>query len=245
MAYESPLKIFRDEYKNPDLYENGRLKDQRVSLLKAGVDGNLEDEESENVVEKLHGHGEKYHQVVELIRSVVAKNLDDFPGEAAILKKRQELVLMYLKKILDDVENYLTQVNELQILRASDYDDHRKYQEVVKLADEQRRSYHNIMIQDIKTAIRLININFNADYPQESRVQEESRMMDRKGVSLEQLSKVMSQREYVKFPYSSGAFIDLASAPKDPQGEREFIADWALKIYADLSILEKDMSEKK
>ena len=38
---------------------------------------------------------------------------------------------MYLKKILDDVENYLTQVNELQILRASDYDDHRKYQEVV------------------------------------------------------------------------------------------------------------------
>ena len=141
MAYESPLKIFRDEYKNPDLYENGRLKDQRVSLLKAGVDGNLEDEESENVVEKLHGHGEKYHQVVELIRSVVAKNLDDFPGEAAILKKRQELVLMYLKKILDDVENYLTQVNELQILRASDYDDHRKYQEVVKLADEQRRPF--------------------------------------------------------------------------------------------------------
>lgn len=242
MPYESPLKIFRDEYKNPDLYENGRLK---VKSIRQSLDnGGAEKNNSKR--EKLEVFGSAFEQTIELIKSPeIVAGFKDSPEEMLILKKRREAILTYMKRILEDIKNYLTQVNNLQLQRVADYDDHRKYQEAVKSADELRRSYHNIMIQDIKMAIRLININFNVDYPKETRLAEEARMLDRKGMSLERLEDLLNQRNYIKFPYASGVFIDLSRMPKDQQGEREYIADWALKIYTDLSTLQDDFEEKK
>jgi hypothetical protein len=242
MAYESPLKIFRDEYKNPDLYENGQVK---VRPIKRPLDGGGF-EENEPSPEKLEVFGSVYKQTVDLIKSVeVTSNLQDYPEEMIIVEKRRETVLVYMNRILEDIKNYLTQVNTLQLQRLADYDDHRKYQYAVKSADELRRSYHNIMIQDIKMAIRLININFNADYPKEARLTEEARMLDRKGVPSEKLEDLMNKRNYLKFPYPSGVFIDFSRMPKDQQGERGYIADWALKMYTDLSVLKSDLEEKK
>lgn len=242
MPYESLLKIFRDEYKNPDLYENGQAK---VRPIKRPLDGGSS-EKNKPIQETLEVFGSAYKQAVDLIKSgEIILNLKDSPEEVIIVEKRREAVLAYMKTILEDIKNYLTQVNTLQLQRLADYDDHRKYQDAVKSADELRRSYHNIMIQDIKMAIRLININFNADYPKEVRLAEEARMLDRKGVPSEKLEELMNKRNYLKFPYSSGVFIDFSRMPKDQQGEREYIADWALKMYTDLSVLKSDLADKK
>ncbi len=129
----------------------------------------------------------------------------------------------------------------MQIQKAADYEDPEKYQQVVGESDQLRRSYHNKLIQDIKIASRLININFNADFPENLRLAEESKMTDRLGMKPEELKKLMAQREYSKFPFPAGIFLDMSHPPKDEQVEREYIGYWALKIYSDLSILENEI----
>ena len=68
-------------------------------------------------------------------------------------------------------------------------------------------------------------------------------MADRKGMTEEQLKNKMGERDYVKFPYPAGIFIDFSSAPKDPQGEREYIAHWASKLYTDLSAIDTEIEK--
>lgn len=75
----------------------------------------------------------------------------------------------------------------------------------------------------------------------ESRLKYESEMVDRKKISPDDLNKIMSQREYITFPFDQGIFIDLSKVSKDTQFEREYIADWALRIYTDLTSLRRKL----
>lgn len=153
------------------------------------------------------------------------------------------MILKYLKSIIDDARNYLSQVNYLQLQQAASYDTVAQYQAAIGASDGLRRTYHNKLISDLKIAMRLININFNVDFPEEFRLEGEIKMTDRKGLTEEQLKDKMNERNYVKFPYPAGVFIDFSSAPKDPQGEREYIANWALKLYTDLSAIETEIGK--
>jgi hypothetical protein len=239
MPYESPLQYFRDIYKNPDRHpENKEIIE---------IDENEEYSENiskNNEKEQLTGAGETYRKTINTIKnSDLKEEFKNDEEEKKILENRKELTLKYLKKIMEDARNYLTQVNYLELQKAASYDSIAKYQEAVGESDAMRRSYHNTMISDIKIAMRLINNNFNIDFPEEIRLKEEANAVDRKHLSLEQLKNKMNERVYSSFDHPVGAFIDFSKTPKDPQGEREYIAYWALKLYNDLSVLEKEFDK--
>lgn len=233
MSYESPLKYFRDIYKNPDKHPENKEIIER--------DEPEEYSESFSKIEKLTGVGETYKKTINLIKNTTLKEeFKEDQEEKNILENRKEIVLGYLKIIMEDARNYLTQVNYLELQKAASYDSVEHYQQVVGESDALRRNYHNKMIRDIKIAMRLININFNKDFPEETRLKEESGMIDRKGLSVLDLKNKMNERNYSVFDYPVGVFIDFSKIPKDPQGEREYIAFWALKLYSDLAVLEKE-----
>lgn len=236
MKYESPLKYFRDQNKNPDEEKkhNPNWRDEELS----GEDLSRESDEASKI-ERMGSFAEKYREVVDIIKNADLKT--EFAGdkaEKAIIKKRKELIIEFLGNILNDIKNYLTQVNYLQLQKIASYDDISKYQSAIRESDGLRRTYHNKMISDIKIAVRLINTNFNADFPDNLRLAEESKMADRRGVGETDLKNKLAEREYYNFPYPAGVFIDFSRMPKDPQGEREYIASWALNMYADLTELE-------
>lgn len=252
MNYESPRKIFRDMYKNPDRYlsgpeEKGLIKDELEhdnkiqKKTKKQKEDVAQDVNSEHKAEVFTTHGKAFKQVVDNIFEADLIEGVDNPEELKIIKQRQEVVLSYLSKILEDVKNYLTQVSILESEKKSSFDDIKKYQAIVGRSDAMRKSYHDKLISDIKIAMRLININFNADFSEDLRLKEESKMPDRKEVSTDNLRDIMSQRKYFKFPFPVGTFIDFSKFPKDPQGEREYIARWALQLYTDLSVLNDEM----
>jgi len=247
MPYESPLKYFRDQYKNPDKYKEKHpdWRDPELGEPDLGEPDNQEDSEIDNKekeikIEKIGEAGKKYQETIDLIKSIDLKpEFKDDSAEKNIIENRREAILRYLTAILEDARNYLSQVNYLQLQKIASYDDVAKYQEAVSSSDGLRRVYHNKLISDLKIAMRLININFNADFSEELRLNEELKMTDRNGFDRDSLKKKMAEREYAKFPYPAGIFIDFSRAPKDPQGEREYIANWALTIYSDLSALKK------
>ena len=243
MAYESPLKYFRDQNKEPDKYResNSRWHDQELDIPDIDEENTIQPEKK---IELLGSTAEKYKTTIDLVKEAKLKEeFSNDEAEKALLENRKEAILKYLGSIINDARNYLTHVNYLQIQKMETYDSPAKYQEAIGPSDAQRSSYHNKMISDLKIAMRLININFNADFPEAARLEGESHMTDRKGLSQDELKEQMSKREYVHFPYPIGVFIDFDKAPKDPQGEREYIAHWALNLYSDLTALETEISK--
>jgi hypothetical protein len=262
MNYNSPRKIFRDMYKNPDSYPNdfeekatikselerdrkiskaaNTIKQDVVLDLNAATKVGDEKEVGEKN-EVFTSHGKSFKQVVDSIFEAGLIDGVDNPEELKIIRQRQEIVLNYLSKILEDIKNYLNQVSVLESQKKDNYEDLAKYQSIIGRSDATRRSYHNKLIGDVKIAMRLININFNADFPDDLRFREELKMPDRKGLAIDNLKKLMSQRKYFKFPFPVGVFMDFRKSPKDPQGEREYIAHWALQLYVDLSALDSEM----
>ncbi len=246
-------KFFRDMAKNPDMFPEDLSEKAEVKAMiledeqKTNL-ANLDSKkyEAEDKSELITPVGESFNKTVDLVRSGTL--LPEFKNnieELKLIEKRRDLIINYLANILEDIKNYLSQVNYLQLQKLADYEDSSKYQEAIGHSDTLRRSYHNKLISDIKIAMRLININYNIDYPESLRLKEEARMPEREGVSAEHLQELMRQRKYEKFPYSAGAFIDFSKAPKDPTGEREYIAVWALLIYKDLSELSNRMRTEK
>ena len=242
----SPFNFFRDQHKNPDLYPPDPVEQREIKEM-------LEKEEAEKVLKnipksekeelKVFGPtGEAYKKTVNIIKQAGLKpEFINNVVEAELIEKRKETITNYLSRILEDAKNYLSQVNYLQIQKAADYEDFEKYQEAVGPSDQLRRSFHNKLIQDIKIAHRLINTNFNADFPEDMRLAEEAKMADRQGFKPDELKELMSERQYYKFPFSAGIFFDLSKTPKDPQVEREYYGHWALQIYSDLSALENEI----
>ena len=240
MPYESPLKYFRDQYKDPDKYKEKHpsWRDPELGESDNQEDSGIDSKEEQPKIEKIGETGALYQETINLIKTIDLKpEFKDDLAEKAIIKNRQEVILKYLAAILEDVRNYLSQVNYLQLQKAASYDDVAKYQEAIGFSDGLRAVYHNKLISDLKIAIRLININFNADFSEELRLDKELEMADRKGLDRDGLKQKMAEREYANFPYPAGIFIDLSRAPKDSQGEREYIANWASNIYLDLSAL--------
>lgn len=248
MFEESPLKYFRDQYKNPDKYEYGRPTSNEGAVFTGedkeeteNKEGNLETKSPDKV---FGPSGLSFQQTIELIKTTGLKEeFKDNAEEMAIIENRRQAILGFLSKILEDVGNYISQINYLQIQKAASYDDINQYQSTIKHADDLRSKFHNKLITDLKIAMRLININFNADFPEADRVEEEAKMPDRKNLTKEELKNILDQREYQHFPHPVGIFMDFSKAPKDPQGEREYIAHWAFQLYTGLSVLNSDINQ--
>lgn len=249
MSYESPLKRFRDMNKNPDMYPEDSLEKIEIKKMieddkQNNVNGSIGiEQEKKEVISSI---GKNFKQTVSLLQS--AGLLPDFEqdkNEAIIIEQRKETILKLLSTVLKDVENYLAQVNYLQLQRVTSYDSLDKYQEAIGHSDACRRQFHNKLIQDIKIAARLININFNSKYPDELRLEGESKMLDRKGLSSLELEKLMKERCYYEFPCEMGGFIDFTKIPRDPEGERGYIAKWAFGLYSDLTVLQEDLIDAK
>ncbi|HPT08609.1 MAG TPA: hypothetical protein PLE28_02860 [bacterium] len=204
---------------------------------------NTEEEKEIEFETELGPTASKYQQAIELVKTVGLKpEFINNKEEQKIIDSRKEFVLKYFSKVLDDIKKYLSQVGQLQSLRAENYDSADKFQSIISISDSERRRYHNALIGDLKILIRQININFNKDFPEESRLIEEAKMKDREGVSKEKLKQLMAQREYVNFPYEKGIFINLNNSFKDEQVEREYIANWALDMYSDLTVLSEKIT---
>ncbi len=247
MLYESPRKIFRDMNKNPDEYidfeEKALIREEleKDEALKSKETHASLDDKKDSEPTTLSGR--IFKNSVDNVFSAGLLDGENDEQELMIIKQRQEVTINYLGKVLEDVQNYLSQIGAGQLQKMSSYDDIKKYQADVKSSDEARRAYHNRLISDIKIVSRLININFNADFPNDLRIEAESKMPDRKNFSLGDLANKMAKRKYFKFDFPAGAFIDLSKAPKDPQGEREYIAHWAFMLYSDLSLLQNDLRD--
>ncbi len=250
---KSPIHRFRDMHKNPDMYPTDyvekaeierMLKEDELSAAKE-ESVKVKSEEPEKHHEVLGNMGKDIKNTVELLhRADILPAFADNVSEVEIIRQRREMALGLLERILGDIDSYLTQVNFSQLQLSADYDDLEKYQEAVSGSDTLRRSLHNKLISDIKMAMRVININFNADFPEEMRLREEAKMPERQGVDPKKLQELMRQRQYFNFPYPAGVFIDFQKAPKDPTGERLFIANWALKVYGDLTALTHNLKQK-
>lgn len=249
MIPESMVNTFRDMSKNPDMHPVDPIERSEIKkmLKEDGLDfdedNSQEKEPGKEKKEKILDPVSKaFDETVSLVAS--AELLPEFKEnkkEQEIIEQRKKLILGYLKRVLEDVKNYLSQVNNWQIQNRSDNEaDLEKYQELMGAVDEERRTCHNRLISDIALVGRLINVNFNANYPEELRLKEESKVMDRKDLSPKELKEVMSQRQYYSFPVAGGAFIDLRKA-SDPLTERKMIASWAFRIYSDLTTLETDL----
>ena len=185
MPYESPLKYFRDQYKNPDKYKEKHpdWRDSELGKPNNQEDSEIDSKEKQVKIEKMGEAGKKYQETIDLIKSIDLKpEFKDDLAEKNIIENRREAILRYLTTILEDARNYLSQVNYLQLQKAASYDDVAKYQEAVSSSDGLRRVYHNKLISDLKIAMRLININFNADFSEELRLNEELKMADRNGL---------------------------------------------------------------
>lgn len=246
MLYESPRKIFRDMSKNPDEYldpeEKALIKEELEKDEALKSKNKLDGQEEKKEDKLITPQGENFKKTVNNIFSAGLLEGKDDKDELKIIEQRRDVTLNYLDRVLEDVKNYLSQIGAGQLQKMSNYDDIKKYQADVKLSDETRKAYHDRLIGDIKIASRLININFNADFPNELRIKEESKMPDRKNLSSDDLKNKMAERKYFKFNFPAGSFIDLSRMPKDPQGEREYIAHWAFMLYSDLSLLRKEVS---
>lgn len=261
MRYESPRQFFRDMNKNPDMYppdhaerteiakmlreeefKKEQLADESKKRQSEDI-GNAQSASLEKRVELKTPAGIAFFESVNLILDAQGPEASADSQEAEIFIKRKEMALDYLARTLEDAKNYLTQVNTLQLVKMSNYEDVAKYQEAVSSGDSLRRSFHNKLIADIKIAMKIINLSFNADFPGEMRLQAESMMPERKGMSRQDLQQKLNQKQYYQFPFPAGGFIDFSRAPKDPQGEREYIASWALKIYGDLAALSTNIKE--
>ncbi len=244
MKIMADIKFFRDLYKHPDIYGQ-KLSREEKEEIEDYYKKNPQ-KEKDLSEKKFSPTAQRYYESVSLIKSAGLKPGVENKEEENIIEFRKKIIFKYFSKVLEDVKNYLTQVTKLELQRRDSYDDLEKYQAAISSSDGLRRTYHNTLINDLKILIRLINTNFNRDFPEEMRVVEESKARDRQGLSLEDIKKLMSERNYFEFPYKQGIFIDMSKAPRDPQGEREYIAGWAFDIYNDLSKLsEKIIRENK
>jgi hypothetical protein len=227
------IKYFRDLNKSPDIYGQHVSDDDKKDIEKYNK------ENIDKKIEKMGPTADKYYQSMKLIKSVGLKpEFSTNEKEQKIIKERKEFIIKYFSKVLEDIKNYMSSISLLKIQELKKYgSDLDKFQEIMSISDSERRNYHNALINDIKILIRSININFNKNFPKEARLNFESKIPDRAGLKLEELGEIMSQREYVEFPYKQGIFIDLNSAGIDPGLERNIIANWALDMYGDLTTL--------
>lgn len=250
---KSPLHRFRDMQKNPDMYpvdyaekaEIERMIKEDERKAKEDLAQTPHKEVVAQKAEVLTRAGADIENTVASLRCAgMLSEHEDNKVEAEIVYQRREQAINLLERVLDDAEKYLAQVSFLQLQKSADYEDPEKYQEAVGSSDTTRRTLHNKLITDVKMAMRLININFNADFPEDMRLREEAKMPDRQGIDAKKLQELMKQRQYFNFPYPAGVFIDFQKAPRDPIGEREFIANWAMKLYSDLTVLTNHIKHK-
>ena len=114
MPYESNLKYFRDQYKNPDKYENNQPASPSSVVFPEEEINNQDKKEKK--IEKLGFAGEAYKQTIDLIKSAGLKNgVESNLEESVIIENRRQTILNFLKKVLEDASNYLSQVNYLQL----------------------------------------------------------------------------------------------------------------------------------
>ncbi|MGE5425489.1 MAG: hypothetical protein ACM3PZ_00120 [Bacillota bacterium] len=250
MKFESPLKQFRDMFKNPDLYNEGRPEKAEIDEMLKDDQEKTDDQEAlvgEAKIEKheiISSAGKNFIKTVEIIKdsSLKSEAAGDM-RELKIFEERKKAILSMLKNIHEDIRNYIGSVNYMMTMRRSEEVDQQKFLDSQIESEESRRRYHNKLIGDIKIAARMVNITFNAEYPEERRLSEESQFKDREGLSQSDLAAALAEHEYYKFPYSAGAFIDFKAIPREPDAERKYIASWAMQLYSDMTALETSVKE--
>ncbi|MFA4941664.1 MAG: DUF3232 domain-containing protein [Patescibacteria group bacterium] len=238
------LKYFRDANKYPDLYPEEVSRRELKEEIKEYQENKATSEAGGKIIEQQEIHSSIAANFEEVLGSIaVFKLKDEFKNDLAeleILHNRKVAILKFLHNIVDDVNNYVNHINNMSSQKES-LDDGEKYRAVMGSSDAARRNYHNRLISDIKLAVRQININFNKDFPEELRIKEEKKYSDRKGFSDQEIASALAKKEYITFSNKQGIFIDLKNMPKDPQGERKYIMNWAFDFYADLARLQKDL----
>ena len=243
------LNFFRDQYKHPDQYPMSHKEKQELS---EEINNDKEQRQkgaaeagSLAATERMHTPlTENFQKVIDNISGFRLK--DDFKNdktEADILENRKKIILGFLHNVVDDVNNYVNHINNT-LNQKEDLREGEAYRAIMGRSDEARRNYHNRLISDLKLAIRQININFNKDFPEKSRVEEEKRYKEREGMNDQEIKKALDKRDYVSFPNKLGVLLDFREVPKDPQGEREYIMRWAFDFYADLAALAEEIENE-
>jgi NADH dehydrogenase/NADH:ubiquinone oxidoreductase subunit G len=250
MGHISDIQFFRDLNKNPEWepeisraeIAEEKEKDAKNDKNKGKRKKDEPEKKPENFTNEIVAN---YQTAINLVNDFSLK--EEFKGDESgerLIENRKEAVLKLLRKILDDVEKYIAQINALRLSRSNEYADTESYQVAVGDSDAVRRSLHNKLIGDIKLAMRVANVSFNSDFPEENRIEEEKKFSDSRGLSDAQVKAALAKRNFVRFPYGQGIFIDWAQCPKNQDGEREFIMHWAAAFYKDLTKLKEDLDQE-
>ncbi|MFZ4648524.1 MAG: hypothetical protein ACOYMB_02680 [Patescibacteria group bacterium] len=236
------INYFRDQYKNPHKYprDNREMEEAFAMDNSHPVEG--PDFEKKDARSEAGGIlGKNYKKVVDLIFDYQEKNVSN--EEQIIIKNRKTTVINSLKRVLLDIDAYVNQIN---VLKKGDnhYDSEnlKAYQDEAGRSDADRRSLHNKLISDLKMTVRLINVFFNADFPEESRLAFEKQYADRAGYSEEEIRLANSKKKFLKFN-TNGILIDFSKMPKDPSGERTYIAEWAFEVFDDLAVIQHEVED--
>lgn len=240
MGYSDDIKFFRDLYKNPELEPESSRAEIEAEKIKDNREGR--DKRPENFTNEMV---KKYQETINLINTFSLKEKFKGDPEETVVENRKETTLKLLRKILDDIEKYVSQIDSAKHHRhIQEFDDIESYQDHVGPADFSRRSSHRQLVNDIKLTMRLINVSFNKDFPDDKRVLEEKNYADRRGLSESQIKADLAKRDFVQFPHGTGVFIDWKNCPKDEGGEREFTMNWAIAFYDDLSRLKEGLDQE-
>ncbi|PIT94361.1 hypothetical protein COT98_04090 [Candidatus Falkowbacteria bacterium CG10_big_fil_rev_8_21_14_0_10_39_9] len=245
MSYIDDIPLFRDMNKNPDVYNLPLDKATKESIQgeKPADLKSIERRESKKKIEKLGPLAANYREVIEALTDIRLKpEFSSHDPENKVLAERRKIVLGFLRQILDDVQRYVTVVNSFNIIYNSQNDtkDSEEYASNLKNVDSERRIIHNRLISDLKIFVRLVNINFNADFDFNSRFGAERQMPDRKNLSDSELREALNKRDYIKFDQKNFLLGDL---PTNSSLEREAIKEWAFGLYGDLANLDDDLKE--
>lgn len=241
----SELNYFRDQYKNPDKYPRDKKEMAEAFAIDGSKpvlsDSSLDKLDSKEKKEVFSTWGKNYENVVNLISEYEEEKVD--AEEREILKKRKVISLGLLKKVLSDIDSYILQINVLKdFVNKNDSENIRSYQLDLGQSDMNRRDAHNRLINDLKITIRLLNVFYNANFPEKERIKFEKGYADRTGKSEEEIIEISKKKSFIEFPVS-GVIIDSNNMPKDPIGERNYIADWAFSIFKDLTVLKNEIPD--
>jgi len=251
----SDIDFYRNVYKNPDEYKIAGYDTNRQEIEEEKEYDRLQEKKSSGLDKKNKVKNNKPEKKEIISPSVanyekVVKTIADFelkPAfrknivEVEILNHRKKITLDFLKRVLLDVSRYTKAIHTLyQVQENKEHFEGQEFRDEKKIRDGERKVAHDRLINDLKITLRLINTNFNKNFPEANRFQEERKMVDRKDYSDEELKQAIAMRSYVTFD-KAGFIVDYL--PKDSLAEREYIKGWSFEIYNELSKLDEDLEK--
>lgn len=173
-------------------------------------------------------------QVQDVIKAINTVRLDSSfskdQEQVQLLKQKKEDAKKMISIVLESIESYVMAIKSLEQMKENkESHDQKTFLQLKKNADSLRSTKHNVLISNIKSAIRFISHTFGDISPKAIEKWEEK--AEESGDTI-----LMVDRKSASFPAKVICPTSLNL------NDRDQIASWAVKLYHSLSQLKKELS---